>query len=436
MKALRARWERLRASASERFDALTERSDLVRLGTEIYERDGHVGGRLLGSAIAFRLFLFFVPLLLLLVGLAGFLANLIDADQASDTVGVSGAMSQQIDAAFSQSNSARWGATLTGLVGAMWAGRSLGTVLSGASAVAWGLPAKDSPLTARAMGSLVGLLVGIGLISVLTNRIRAEVGVAIGSVSFVAAAALYAAAWVLVASTLPRTTSDPASSLPGAAVVGLTLACLQAASQLVLPGQIERASELYGGLAATVATLGWFFFMGRAMALSFVLDATVHDHVGGTAKAVLSLPVLRAIPANVPRLASYLHLPEHDPGTLDDDTDPTDEREQAMDQGDQAGDGVVDDTATSRFLHATDGLEAELVYRAEDGRLVLVHTGVPDELGGRGLGGRLVRAALARAARTGEVVAPWCPFARRWLEEHPDEASGVTIDWSPPGSTG
>ena len=127
---------------------------------------------------------------------------------------------------------------------------------------------------------------------------------AIGSVSFVVAAALYAAGWVLVATTLPRTTSDPASSLPGAATVGITLATLQAVSQLFLPGQIERASELYGGLAATIATLGWFFFMGRAMAVSFVLDAAVHDHFGGTAKAVLSLPVLRAIPDELEEAAS------------------------------------------------------------------------------------------------------------------------------------
>ena len=431
MKGLHARWEQLRAKAEVWFDALIERSDLVRLGTEIWRRDGDVGGRLLGSAIAFRLFLFFVPLLLLIVGVAGFLASIIDADQASETVGVSGAMSQQINAAFSQSNGARWGATLTGLFGALWAGRSLGTVLSGASAVAWGLPAKDSPLTARAMGSLVGLLVGLGLVSVLTNRLRAEAGVAVGSVSFIVAAALYATGWVLVATTLPRTTSDPASSLPGAAVVGITLATLQAVSQLFLPAQIERASELYGGLAATIATLGWFFFMGRAMAASFVLDATVHDHFGGTAKAVLSLPVLRAIPANVPRLGRYLHLPEHQPGSLDDEDDDDHEEALTMDQGAEAGDGIVDEAATGRFVHVEDGHEAELVYRAEEGRLVLVHTGVPEELGGRGLGGRLVRAAIARAVRTGETIAPWCPFARRWLEEHPDEASAVTIDWTP-----
>jgi membrane protein len=324
VQALRARADRLRSVAAARFDDLTERSDLVRLGTEIWNRDRDVGGRLLGSAIAFRLFLFFVPLLLMLVGLAGFLADLVDADRATDTVGVSGAMSQQISAAFNQSNGARWTATLTGLFGALWAGRSLGNVLMGASAVAWGLPAQERSMTIRAMGALVGMLVGLGMVSVLANRIRNEAGVAISSLSFVAAVAIYGAAWVVAASTLPRRTSDPASSLPSGVLVGLTLAGLQAISQLFLPGQIERASELYGGLAATVATLGWFFFMGRSMALGFLVDAAVHDHFGGTAKALLSLPVLRAIPANVPRLARYLHLPEHDP-EHDHDADPADD---------------------------------------------------------------------------------------------------------------
>ena len=48
---------------------------------------------------------------------------------------------------------------------------------------------------------------------------------------------------------------------------------------------------------------------------------------------------------------------------------------------------------------------------------------------GHGLGGRLVRAALDRAARDGLTVVPWCPFARHWLEEHPEEAARVTLDW-------
>ena len=47
----------------------------------------------------------------------------------------------------------------------------------------------------------------------------------------------------------------------------------------------------------------------------------------------------------------------------------------------------------------------------------------------------LVRAALDRAEKEGLTVAPWCPFARKWLEEHPDDAARVPLDLeSRPGS--
>lgn len=90
---------------------------------------------------------------------------------------------------------------------------------------------------------------------------------------------------------------------------------------------------------------------------------------------------------------------------------------------------VRDNQASSRLEIAADGEIAELVYRVRAGRLVLVHTGVPESLGGRGLGGALVRAALAKAANGGLTVVPLCPFARDWLERHPGEATAVTIDW-------
>lgn len=94
--------------------------------------------------------------------------------------------------------------------------------------------------------------------------------------------------------------------------------------------------------------------------------------------------------------------------------------------------GVRDDPATHRFVVQVGDARAELVYNRRPGRLVIVHTEVPDALGGRGIGGRLVRAAVERAATEQLTVVPWCPFARRWLIHHPDVASIVTIDWDPP----
>ena len=90
---------------------------------------------------------------------------------------------------------------------------------------------------------------------------------------------------------------------------------------------------------------------------------------------------------------------------------------------------VIDNADGSRFELRAGGRLAELVYRLRADRLVLMHTGVPAEMEGRGIGGRLVTAAVDRAARDGLTVVPLCPFARGWLERHPEAASRAAIDW-------
>jgi predicted GNAT family acetyltransferase len=90
---------------------------------------------------------------------------------------------------------------------------------------------------------------------------------------------------------------------------------------------------------------------------------------------------------------------------------------------------VTDNQAESRLELEADGHVAELEYRRNGKRLVLIHTEVPTELEGRGLGGRLVTAAVERAQRDSMTIVPLCPFARGWLERHPDVAAQVEVDW-------
>ena len=94
---------------------------------------------------------------------------------------------------------------------------------------------------------------------------------------------------------------------------------------------------------------------------------------------------------------------------------------------------VINNQATSRFELQADGGLAELTYRRNGKRLVLMHTEVPVELEGRGLGGMLVSAAVDHAAREGMTVVPLCPFAHGWLERHPDVAARAAVDWGDPG---
>jgi uncharacterized protein len=91
---------------------------------------------------------------------------------------------------------------------------------------------------------------------------------------------------------------------------------------------------------------------------------------------------------------------------------------------------VIDNQGASRFEVHADGRLAELLYRTNGNRLVLVHTEVPEALGGHGIAGKLVIAAVDKAAASGMTVVPLCPFARSWLEKHPDAAAKVTIDWA------
>jgi uncharacterized protein len=93
---------------------------------------------------------------------------------------------------------------------------------------------------------------------------------------------------------------------------------------------------------------------------------------------------------------------------------------------------VTDNADASRLEIHADGDVAELTYRIRAGRLVLIHTGVPESLGGRGFGAQLVLAAIGKAAHEGLTVVPVCPFARGWLERHPDDAARVKIDWAAP----
>ncbi|WP_082589094.1 GNAT family N-acetyltransferase [Nostocoides sp. Soil756] len=88
---------------------------------------------------------------------------------------------------------------------------------------------------------------------------------------------------------------------------------------------------------------------------------------------------------------------------------------------------VVSDVEIVEDEHAwmarVDGHAAgELVWReSRDGSaVVLVHTQVAEGFEGQGVGGALVRAAVDRLAADGRAVRPDCPFARAWLQRHPD----------------
>lgn len=77
----------------------------------------------------------------------------------------------------------------------------------------------------------------------------------------------------------------------------------------------------------------------------------------------------------------------------------------------------------ARFLASVDGVEAHLDYRLEGELMVITHTQVPEAIAGRGVAGKLTRAAFEHARAEGWQVRPACAYAAGWAERHPEYGS-------------
>jgi uncharacterized BrkB/YihY/UPF0761 family membrane protein len=245
---------------------------------QVVRRDRAIGGELIGSAIAFRLFLYFIPFLLFVVRLVGVVSSP-DGSTLTRSAEQSGALDGQVRASLEPPGRTRFLALITCLLVMLWAARALSRALVVASRIAWRLPA-DRRATMRVVGTLAGIVSAIALVAIVVNGIYANRGLAVSCVSFVVAFACYSAAWFAVLVFLPGRPASPIALVPGAVLVAATLSAMQAASGLYLNSRYVQASHLYGALGATIVTLGWFFLVGRALTFGMALNAVIWDRVG------------------------------------------------------------------------------------------------------------------------------------------------------------
>ena len=75
-----------------------------------------------------------------------------------------------------------------------------------------------------------------------------------------------------------------------------------------------------------------------------------------------------------------------------------------------------------RFELDADGHVAFSNYKRGDGLLTILHTEVPKALEGRGIGSTLIRGVLDAVRAEGLKVNPVCPFAKAYVERHPEYA--------------
>jgi uncharacterized protein len=81
---------------------------------------------------------------------------------------------------------------------------------------------------------------------------------------------------------------------------------------------------------------------------------------------------------------------------------------------------VTNNLLRHRFEAVVDGHIAVLNYKQDGTRMIFIHTEVPQELAGRGIGNALAKAGLEYARDQGLQVIPKCEFVASYIEKHPE----------------
>ena len=81
---------------------------------------------------------------------------------------------------------------------------------------------------------------------------------------------------------------------------------------------------------------------------------------------------------------------------------------------------IINNERNEQFeVHEGDYM-AELVYRKRGDKLFIMHTGVPDALGGKGIATALAKHALRYALENDFEPVVYCPFVRSYMAKHPN----------------
>ncbi|MGB7393287.1 MAG: GNAT family N-acetyltransferase [Pricia sp.] len=81
---------------------------------------------------------------------------------------------------------------------------------------------------------------------------------------------------------------------------------------------------------------------------------------------------------------------------------------------------LINHKEKSRFEVHVDGKIAFADYKLFDAGIAYMHTEVPKELEGKGLGSFIAKGILDYAEENDLKVKPYCPFIKAYIDRHPE----------------
>jgi len=242
---------------------------------EMVDRDSEVGGGIIAGALAYRLFIWLLPLALVIVAGLGIAAdaNSESPEAAARSVGVEGLISSSIANAADSPN--RWYALLIGVPVLVWATRSVLRVLIGAHRLIWtdDRGRAPKPRIVAALRLLV-LFLCFGVVSAAASAVRAwspTPGLFVTLIALV----FYAGLWLLVTLRLPHQETDWTALIPGALVFGVGIEALHVVIAYIITPYAIAKQGTYGALGVAAGLLVGLFLVSRLIVASAVVNATL-----------------------------------------------------------------------------------------------------------------------------------------------------------------
>lgn len=265
---------RSRDAALHELEVQRSRHGSVDVTCRAVRLDADVHGGLLSAAVALRLFIFVVPVGLVLVTGFGFLA---DAGQESPTdlarrAGITGLIASAVGSAGDLTALNRAVLLVGGLYASGSAARSLRQTLEVVHALVWGQH-PDPPRGVRPALGLLGIAAAAVALVLALGRIRAA-DATVGGAATVVALVVPFAAWWWLSDRLPHGDAPRRALLPGAVLMAVGVQAVHIITVYLLARQVSGRSDTYGALAVAMAVLLWATFLGRLVVATAELNAT------------------------------------------------------------------------------------------------------------------------------------------------------------------
>lgn len=271
--------EKLKARGLDEYDHLQERRETSRTIDSVFtaaEHDEEVGGGILAAAVAFRLFLFMVPFVFVLVVVFGIGADAAGESSRSlaSSAGAIGLLAKSFASVTGGSLWERLVAFVVGSFALFLTTRSALKVLRVTSGLIWDVPIPKLERPARATGIFIAVIIGaLGLIQII--GVLDGISLIAGLIATALFILVPAGLWLLFSL---RAFPHPEEAgwkamVPGALLVGVGLQLLHIFTVLWIARQVDSKSDTYGAIGIALALLFWAYLTGRIFMAGMVLNA-------------------------------------------------------------------------------------------------------------------------------------------------------------------